>query len=187
VKKTHVRIEHDFLEDYYRTKGDPIKIGPADRTPRETLEKRLEKTPSNARCFAHGSSLLCWPILKSLMRHACQAGAWGRYIGFCLGYGHIWGNIMYWIWEISCEAHNFVPRWNLHKVFVAGKAWDAGDADGGIARVCRATHARGIGTYSRAQFISDHLQYQCTKFSTKFSTYSRLNTNDHKCLLVSER
>ena len=23
---------------------------------------------------------------------ACQAGAWGRYIGFCLGYGHIWGN-----------------------------------------------------------------------------------------------
>jgi hypothetical protein len=21
---------------------------------------------------------------------ACQAGAWGRYIGFCLGYGHIW-------------------------------------------------------------------------------------------------
>jgi hypothetical protein len=21
---------------------------------------------------------------------ACQAGAWDRYIGFCLGYGHIW-------------------------------------------------------------------------------------------------
>jgi hypothetical protein len=21
---------------------------------------------------------------------ACQAGAWGRYIRFCLGYGHIW-------------------------------------------------------------------------------------------------
>jgi hypothetical protein len=21
---------------------------------------------------------------------ACQAGAWGHYIGFCLGYGHIW-------------------------------------------------------------------------------------------------
>ena len=21
---------------------------------------------------------------------ACQAGAWGRYIGLCLGYGHIW-------------------------------------------------------------------------------------------------
>ena len=26
---------------------------------------------------------------------ACQAGAWGRYIGFCLGYGHIW-QIQYW-------------------------------------------------------------------------------------------
>jgi hypothetical protein len=23
-------------------------------------------------------------------RLACQAGTWGRYIGFCLGYGHIW-------------------------------------------------------------------------------------------------
>jgi hypothetical protein len=21
---------------------------------------------------------------------ACQASAWGRYIGLCLGYGHIW-------------------------------------------------------------------------------------------------
>jgi hypothetical protein len=21
---------------------------------------------------------------------ACQAAAWGRYVGFCLGYGHIW-------------------------------------------------------------------------------------------------
>jgi hypothetical protein len=21
---------------------------------------------------------------------ACQAGTWGHYIGFCLGYGHIW-------------------------------------------------------------------------------------------------
>jgi hypothetical protein len=25
--------------------------------------------------------------------HACQAGASGRYIGFCLGYGHIWTKI----------------------------------------------------------------------------------------------
>jgi hypothetical protein len=23
---------------------------------------------------------------------ACQAGAWGHYIGFCLGYDHIWRN-----------------------------------------------------------------------------------------------
>jgi hypothetical protein len=21
---------------------------------------------------------------------SCQAGAWGRYIGVCIGYGHIW-------------------------------------------------------------------------------------------------
>jgi hypothetical protein len=47
---------------------------------------------------------MCISILESLMgtthgadglglcphRLACQAGAWGRYIGFCLGYGHIW-------------------------------------------------------------------------------------------------
>ena len=26
---------------------------------------------------------------------ACQAGAWGGYIGLCLGYGHIW-KIQYW-------------------------------------------------------------------------------------------
>jgi hypothetical protein len=30
---------------------------------------------------------------------ACQAGAWGRYIGFCLGYGHIRENIKKWIWK----------------------------------------------------------------------------------------
>jgi hypothetical protein len=49
------------------TKGEELKIGAADRTPRETLEKRLEETPSNARCFAQGSSLMCLPILESLM------------------------------------------------------------------------------------------------------------------------
>jgi hypothetical protein len=26
---------------------------------------------------------------------ACQAGAWGRYMGFCREYGHIW-KIQYW-------------------------------------------------------------------------------------------
>ena len=41
------------------TKGDPVIFCTADRTPRETLEKRLEETPSNARCFAQGSSLMC--------------------------------------------------------------------------------------------------------------------------------
>ena len=42
-----------------RTKGITIQIGAVDRTPRETLEERLEKTPSNARCFAQDSSLMC--------------------------------------------------------------------------------------------------------------------------------
>ena len=41
------------------TKGDPIKSGTTDRTPRETLEERLEETPSDARCFAQGSSSIC--------------------------------------------------------------------------------------------------------------------------------
>ena len=51
----------------YGTKGKLKKIDHADRTPRGTLEKRLEKTPNNARCFAQGSSLMCWSILESLM------------------------------------------------------------------------------------------------------------------------
>jgi hypothetical protein len=42
-------------------------IGTADRTPRETLKERLAKTPSCARCFAQGSSLVCWSTLESLM------------------------------------------------------------------------------------------------------------------------
>jgi hypothetical protein len=41
------------------SKGDGVKIDRADRTPRETLEERLEETPSNARCFAQGSFLMC--------------------------------------------------------------------------------------------------------------------------------
>ena len=49
----------DLHDDPNGTKGEKVKIGPADRTPRETLEQRLEKTPSNARCFAQGSSLMC--------------------------------------------------------------------------------------------------------------------------------
>jgi hypothetical protein len=41
---------------------------------------------------------------------ACQAGAWGRYIGFCIGYGHI-GQKSKVIGpaKIFSEAHNFVP------------------------------------------------------------------------------
>jgi hypothetical protein len=64
------------------------------------------------------------PILESLMGtaysaeelglcthgHACRAGSWGRYIGFCLGYGHI-GQKSKVIRpaKMFCEAHNFVP------------------------------------------------------------------------------
>jgi hypothetical protein len=40
------------------TEGDKVKIETADRTPRETLEERLEKTPSNARFFAQGVYLI---------------------------------------------------------------------------------------------------------------------------------
>jgi hypothetical protein len=93
---------HCKLGHRHTTKGKQLKICTADQTPRETLEKRLEKTPSNARCFAQGSSLMCLSILESLMGTAhgaeelpvglcppglaCQAGGWGRYIGFCSGY-----------------------------------------------------------------------------------------------------
>jgi hypothetical protein len=65
------------------------------------------------------------------------AGAWGRYIGFCLGYGHIWPKIK------SGLAGKNISR----GPFFASKAWDSVDADRGIARVNRATHARAIGTY----------------------------------------
>jgi hypothetical protein len=56
---------------------------------------------------------------------------------------YIWEKIL-WIesGKIFCEAHNFVPWWNFDKRYVACKAWDAGDADCGIARVNRATRAR---------------------------------------------
>ena len=43
---------------FVHTKGKLIQIGAADRTPRETLKERLDKTPSNARCFAQGSYLM---------------------------------------------------------------------------------------------------------------------------------
>jgi hypothetical protein len=37
---------------------------------------------------------------------ACQAGAWGRYTGFCLGYGHIWGGKYY---ELNMEKYSARP------------------------------------------------------------------------------
>jgi hypothetical protein len=67
------------------------------------------------------------------------AGAWGRYIGFYLGYGNIWKTqTNNGRQKIFCNAHNFVPYWNLDKQTFATKAWDAVDADCGIARVNRA-------------------------------------------------
>jgi hypothetical protein len=36
---------------------------------------------------------------------ACQAGTWGRYIGFCLGYGHIWETY----YELDLEKYSAKP------------------------------------------------------------------------------
>ena len=73
---------------------------------------------------------------------------------------YIYGGKILWIesGKIFCEAHNFVPWWNFDKRYVACEAWDAVDADCGIARVNRATHARAFGIYSRGHFVSFHLQ-----------------------------
>ena len=66
----------------------------------------------------------------------------------------IFGGEILWIEseKIFCEAHNFVPWWNFDKRYVACKAWDAGDADCGIARVNRATRALLAHTYSANLF-----------------------------------
>ena len=37
--------------------------------------------------------------------HACEAGAWGHYIGFCLGYGHIWKTY----YELDLEKYSAKP------------------------------------------------------------------------------
>jgi hypothetical protein len=66
-------------------------------------------------------------------------------MGFCLGYGHIWTKSkVIGPAKIFCEAHNFVPRWNFDKPFVACKTWNAADADRGIARVIRVPRGRAI-------------------------------------------
>jgi hypothetical protein len=36
---------------------------------------------------------------------ACQAGTWGRYIGFCQGYGHIWKTY----YELDLEKYSAKP------------------------------------------------------------------------------
>ena len=64
IKINSIRINARFtwrntFEHHDATKGVLVKNGVADRTPRETLEEHLEKTPSDARCFAQGSSSIC--------------------------------------------------------------------------------------------------------------------------------
>jgi hypothetical protein len=39
-----------------------------------------------------------------------QAGAWGRYIGFCLGYGHIWKTY----YELDLEKYSAKPMTSAH-------------------------------------------------------------------------
>ena len=51
IKKTEVGPPHTKFID--RTVRARVGVS------RETLEERLEKMPSNARCFAQGSSLMC--------------------------------------------------------------------------------------------------------------------------------
>jgi hypothetical protein len=41
---------------------------------------------------------------------ACQAGAWGRYIGFCRGYGHIWKTY----YELDLEKYFSKPITLFH-------------------------------------------------------------------------
>jgi hypothetical protein len=89
---------------------------------------------------------------------ACQAGASGRYHRVL---PRIWpylrNGLLGMPAKIFCEAHNFVPWWNFDKRVFAWKAWDAGDADRGIARVNRAPRARAIGTYLLGHFLVLHL------------------------------
>jgi hypothetical protein len=85
---------------------------------------------------------MCGSILESLMgtTHgadelrlcphglACQAGAWGRYIGFCIGYGHIWPKIICGlIWN------NMLRGALVHALVVLHNAWPTGHEDAGPA------------------------------------------------------
>ena len=52
--------------------------------------------------------------------HACQAGAWGRYIGFCLGYGHTWGKY----YELNLEKYYARPITLAHDgILTNGMLW----------------------------------------------------------------
>jgi hypothetical protein len=52
--------------------------------------------------------------------HACHAGAWGRYTGFCPEYGHIRRNgLLKRPAKIFCEAHNFIPCLDFDELIFA--------------------------------------------------------------------
>jgi hypothetical protein len=62
-------------------------------------------------------------------------------------------------YELDLEKYSARPItlshawWNFDELFVASKAWDAGDADCGVARANRVARARAIGAYLRGQFL----------------------------------
>jgi hypothetical protein len=49
--------------------------------------------------------MMALAIISLAIRFASQAGAWGRYIGFCLGYGHIWKTY----YELDLEKYSARP------------------------------------------------------------------------------
>jgi hypothetical protein len=57
---------------------------------------------------------------------ACQAGAWGRYIGFCIGYGHICKKKYY---GLNLEKYSARPITSSHN----------GILTNGVLRVKRGT------------------------------------------------
>ena len=50
---------------------------------------------------------------------ACQAGPWGRYIGFCLGYGHtsIWNTY----YELDLEKYSAKPITLAHNEILTNR------------------------------------------------------------------
>jgi hypothetical protein len=84
---------------------------------------------------------------------ACQASAWARYIGFCIGYGHIW-KIQYWKGQQKYSARPITLAHDkiFKKRIFACKTWNAADADRNIAQVNRTMRGRAIGTYLRTHF-----------------------------------
>jgi hypothetical protein len=72
---------------------------------------------------------------------ACQAGTWGRYIGFCVRYGHIWTKTKSGLAGKKCSARLVTLS---HDEILTNRflLWDAADADRGIVRVDLVTRER---------------------------------------------